>query len=250
MSFGAISRLHRAPRAAIVVATLGACAALTAPASASAAISSVLGGQTVSGAPIPCAAQAEGVRVCHGDYSSSGGADTRLKSFDGTPLALYVTLPPTPASGADGPYPLVIQSHGWDEPPSGPSDTQYYGPTADAWARDGYAVLQLTARGFGDSCGLAASRLADPAGCQDGYIRLDDDRYEVRDAQYATGLLVDEGIADPHRIGATGESYGGGLSLALATLKDRVMNADGTLSPWRSPGGTPLSIAAAAPVIP
>ncbi|MGH2858701.1 MAG: CocE/NonD family hydrolase, partial [Solirubrobacteraceae bacterium] len=233
----------------ITIALLGACAALPAPASAT-AVSSVLGGQTVSGAPIPCVAQTDGVRVCHGDYSSSGGPDTRLKSFDGTPLALYVTLPPAPASGADGPYPLVIQSHGWDEPPTGPADSQYYGPTADAWARDGYAVLQLTARGFGDSCGAAASRLADPSGCQDGYIRLDDDRYEIRDAQYATGLLVDEGIADPNRIGATGESYGGGVSLALATLRDRVMNADGTLSPWRSPGGTPLSIAAAAPVIP
>ena len=55
---------------------------------------------------------------------------------------------------------------------------------------------------------------------------------------------------DPARIGATGESYGGGVSLELATLKDRVMNADGTLSPWQSPAGTPLHISAAAPVIP
>ena len=36
-------------------------------------------------------------------------------------------------------------------------------------------------------------------------------------------------------------------SLQLATLKDRVMNRDGSLSPWTSPGGTPLRIAAAAP---
>jgi hypothetical protein len=111
-------------------------------------------------------------------------------------------------------------------------------------------VLQLVARGFGDSCGTAASRLADPSGCASGYLRLDDERYEARDAQYAVGLLVDEGVVDPARIGATGESYGGGLSLELASLKDRVMNADGTLSPWTSPDGTPLSIAAAAPVIP
>ncbi|HET6864364.1 MAG TPA: hypothetical protein VFH80_00495, partial [Solirubrobacteraceae bacterium] len=96
----------------------------------------------------------------------------------------------------------------------------------------------------------APSRLADPTGCQNGYIRLDDERYEARDAQYATGLLVDEGVADPNRIGATGESYGGGVSLELATLKDRVMNADGTLAAWTSPAGTPLHIAAAAPVIP
>ena len=220
------------------------------PASAPAAVSSVLAGQTVSGQAISCAAQSDGTRVCQGDFSTSGGADTRLKSFDGTPLALYVILPPAPASGTDGNYPLVVQSHGWGSQASGPGNTEYYGPTGDQWASDGYAVLELTARGFGDSCGSAASRLADPTGCAGGYIRLDDDRYEVRDVQNAVGLLVDEGLVDPRAVGLTGESYGGGVSLALATLRDRVMNADGTLSPWRSPHGTPLSITAAAPVIP
>jgi len=214
-------------------------------------IISVFAGQTVSGAAIPCTTQTDGTRVCYGTYDNgTGDTDLRLKSFDGTPLALYLTLPAAPASGADGPYPLIIQSHGWGEPPTGPNDTQYYGPTADAWAKQGYAVLQLAARGFGDSCGDAPSRAADPTGCADGYIRLDDERYEAHDAQYATGLLVDEGVADPNHIGATGESYGGGVSLELATLKDRVMNTDGTLSPWTSPAGTPLHIAAAAPVIP
>jgi dienelactone hydrolase len=199
---------------------------------------------------IPCTAQSDRTRVCHGTFSSSGGSDLRLQSFDGQPLALYLTLPPAPASGADGPYPLIIQSHGWGVPPTGPTDSQYFGPTADAWAQAGYAVLQLAARGFGDSCGSVPSRAADPTGCQSGYIRLDDERYEAHDAQFATGLLVDEGVADPNRIGATGESYGGGVSLELATLKDRVMNPDGTLSAWTSPGGTPLHVAAAAPVIP
>jgi dienelactone hydrolase len=219
---------------------------LLGPAGASAAITSVFAGQTVSGAAIPCTAQSDGTEVCHGTFSSSGGSDLRLKSFDGQPLAVWVTLP----AATGNPYPLIIQSHGWGVPPNGPTDTQYYGPTADSWAQAGYAVLQITARGFGDSCGSAASRLADPAGCQNGYIRLDDERYEARDAQYATGLLVDEGVADANRIGATGESYGGGVSLELATLKDRVMNADGSLAPWTSPGGTPLHLAAAAPVIP
>jgi hypothetical protein len=48
----------------------------------------------------------------------------------------------------------------------------------------------------------------------------------------------------------TGDSYGGGQSMMLAALRDRVMLPDGSLAPWRSPAGTPLSIAAAAPVIP
>jgi dienelactone hydrolase len=223
------------------------------PSSASAAITSVLGGQTLSGTAISCTTQSDGVRVCSGDYSSSGGPDTRLKSFDGTPLALYVILPPAPSSGADGHYPLVVQSHGWGSQASGPGNTEYDGPTGDQWAKQGYAVLQLTARGFGDSCGSAASRLADPAAasaCSNGYIRLDDDRYEVRDIQYAIGLLADEGVVDPSRIGVTGESYGGGVSLQLATLKNRIMNSNGSLSPWVSPKGTPLSVTAAAPVIP
>ena len=224
-----------------------AAAACPFPAGASASpVLSIFAGRTVSGAAIPCVAQPDGTRVCHGTYSSSGGSDLRLASFDAQPLAVYVTLPPAP----DGPYPLIIQSHGWGVLPSGPGDTQYYGPTADAWAQQGYAVLQIVARGFGDSCGTPQSRAADPVGCQNGYIRLDDERYEAHDAQFAAGLLVEEGAADANRIGATGESYGGGVSLELATLKDRVMNPDGTLSPWMSPAGVPLHIAAAAPVIP
>jgi dienelactone hydrolase len=237
---------------AIAFSALIVAVALPGSAGASASpINSIFAGQTVSGTAIPCTAQSDGTRVCHGTYNNGpAGTDIRLKSFDGQPLALYVTLPPAPSSGADGPYPLIIQSHGWGEAPTGPTDSQYFGPTADAWAQQGYAVLQLTARGFGDSCGSTQSRAADPAGCQSGYIRLDDERYEAHDAQYAAGLLVDEGVANPAAIGATGESYGGGVSLELATLKDRVMNPDGTLSPWTSPAGTPLHIAAAAPVIP
>ena len=64
------------------------------------------------------------------------------------------------------------------------------------------------------------------------------------------GILADEGVVDPQRIGATGGSYGGGLSMALAALRDRVMNPDGSLSPWTSPGGKSMRIAAAAPEIP
>jgi hypothetical protein len=118
------------------------------------------------------------------------------------------------------------------------------------WADRGYAVLAFSARGFGDSCGSATSRAADPAGCAKGWVHLDDVRYEARDVQYLAGLLADEGIVDPQRIGATGISYGGGVSLELAALRDRIVATDGTLAPWTSPAGAPMRIAAAVPDIP
>jgi hypothetical protein len=236
-------------RLSIATVTLACAAGLAAPAAAAGAVTQVLAGQTISGNPIPCIAQSDGVRVCHGSDNGGGTSDLRLKSFDGVPLEIYVILPPAPTSGTDGNYPLVAQSHGWGGSAGGPNDTQYYGPTADTLAQQGYAVLQLTARGFGDSCGKATSPTA-LGPCPNGYIRLDDERYEARDVQYATGLLVDEGLVNPGAVGVTGESYGGGVSLELATLENRVMNSDGSLSPWTSPAGTPLHIAAAAPVIP
>jgi hypothetical protein len=237
-------------RRCLLVLVAAFVAALVAAPAQAAPRTSVFAGQTMSGNPIPCTTQSDGVRVCHGTDNGGGSADLRLKAFDGSPLEVWVILPPAPRSGSDGHLPFVVQSHGWSVPPTGPDDTQFYGPTADAWAKRGYAVMQLAARGWGDSCGTPASRAAAPAACLNGYIRLDDERFEVRDIQYETGLLVDDGVVDPNRIGATGESYGGGVSLELATLKNRIMNADGSLSPWRTPTGRALHLAAAAPVIP
>ena len=116
-------------------------------------------------------------------------------------------------------------------------DETAYTDNAFAWARDGYAVLTFTARGLWGSCGTPDARLANPGACADGYIHLADVRYEVRDIQELIGRLVDEGIADRRRIGVTGDSYGGGQSLMLAALRDRVMLPDGSLVPWRSPAG-------------
>ena len=48
-------------------------------------------------------------------------------------------------------------------------------------------------------------------------------------------------------IGVTGVSYGGGQSMELAFLNDRIRRPDGTLAPWRSPNGKALRIAAAYP---
>jgi hypothetical protein len=181
---------------------------------------------------------ARGVHQCHGI----------VETWDGVPLDTTVTLP---SAGARR-LPLVVEIHGF-----GNSKHEYLDPASTAytdnaygWARDGYAVLTYTARGLWGSCGTPESRAARPAACADGYIRLADHRYEVRDTQQLVGRLVDAGIADPRRIGVTGDSYGGGQSFALAALRDRVMLPDGRLVPWRSPLGVPLRIAVAAPVIP
>ena len=181
---------------------------------------------------------AEGVHQCSG----------LVRTWDGIPLDTTLTLPEAGSRN----LPLVVEVHGF-----GNSKYEYLNPqetaytdNAFAWARDGYAVLTYTARGLWGSCGTPESRSANPAECADGYIHLADVRYEVRDSQELIGRLVDEGVADRRRIGVTGDSYGGGQTLMLAALRDRVMLPDGTLTPWRSPNGRRLRIAAAAPVIP
>ena len=71
--------------------------------------------------------------------------------------------------------------------------------------------------------------------------------YEVRDAQYALGQLADDGVIDPQKIAATGGSYGGGMSIALGALRNRIQLPDGSLVPWTSPLGKPMQIAATVP---
>ena len=170
------------------------------------------------------------------------------ESWDGVPLDTTVLLPPGRAKD----LPLVALVHGF-----GNSKYEYLDPASEAytgnaftWARRGYAVLTHTARGLWGSCGTPESRLASPQACADGYIHLADVRFEVRDTQELIGELVDQGIADVDRIGATGDSYGGGQSLMMAALRDRIMLPGGSYAPWRSPDGTPIQLAAAAPVIP
>jgi predicted acyl esterase len=176
---------------------------------------------------LTCGDQGDGIQLCQG----------KVRTFDGVPLDANLALP----AGSDPP--LVVLSHGYGGAKLGYADLQ-------PWAERGYAVLAFSARGFGESCGSAASRLADPVGCAEGWVRLDDVRYEARDIQELAGLLADAGVVDGEKVGVTGGSYGGGVSLDLAVLRDRVMREDGTLAPWTSPAGRPMRIAGAVPWIP
>ncbi len=203
-----------------------------ASATQAAVVSAVFGGR------VPCV-ERDGVQFCEGGFGH------RVESFDGVPLDANVTLPP---ASMDGPFPLIIELHGW-------SLGKTAGPLV-AWAQDGYAALSASARGFHGSCGSAASRttdptLTDPDACTTrGWTHLADTRYEGRDSQLLAGLLVDDGLVIPDRIGATGASYGGGRTMILAALRNRVMLPDGTLMPWRSPGGRDLAIAAGIALVP
>jgi predicted acyl esterase len=202
------------------------------PSALAAQVAAVFGGR------IPCVLTG-GVQFCQ------GGLGTRIESFDGVPLDVDVTLPPPDQTG---PFPVIFDLHGWG---LSKTDTPFV-----ARAQAGYVVVSYTARGFGQSCGAPASRAPDPTltdrdvCVKRGWIRLADARYEAHDTQHLAGLLADEGLVIPDRVGVTGASYGGGQSMTLGALHDRVMMPDGTLVQWTSPGGLPMSIAAAAPLIP
>jgi fermentation-respiration switch protein FrsA (DUF1100 family) len=192
-----------------------------------------------------------GVRFCAGSVAN------RVPSFDGVPLDVDVTVPPT----GDGPFPTIVMMHGWGgdktdfetigpngEKSGGTTSTQQYHWNNVYFAQHGYAVVNYTARGFGDSCGSVTSRAA--PGCLQGWVHLADQRYEARDTQFLLGQLVDGGITQPGAIGVTGISYGGGQSIELSFLRNRIrkLPSEGSgLVPWTSPNGTPLSITAAYP---
>lgn len=204
---------------------------------------------------VSCKAQAGGVTFC-GSVKTNGKstpARTLARSWDGTAVDVNLALP---KGGVKKPgLPLVMIFHGYGG--SKIALTKQGGGIANpydslkAWTDRGYAAFSMSDRGFGESCGTKASRNSVPkAACAKGYNHLLDTRYEVRDAQYLAGLLVDEGIVAPRKIAAIGGSYGGGMSMALAALRDRTMLPNGKLTAWKSAKGTKLRLAAAAPAVP
>jgi pimeloyl-ACP methyl ester carboxylesterase len=224
---------------AVIAAVAFVIAAMLAPAGAAAAPPAPFGHA--------CQPRPSGVLFC----PTRALAD-RVPSFDGTPIDVDVTLPGDAQAGE--PLPTIVMLHGYggnkgafeSEAPEGSGSTTYH--YNNTWfAQRGYAVVNPTARGFGRSCG-AGSEFS--AGClppQKGYVHLADQRWEARDVQHLLGLLVDEQVSDRRALGVTGISYGGGQSIELAYLRDRIRLQDGSFTPWRSPEGRRLAIDAAYP---
>lgn len=216
---------------------------LVAVPTADAAITEVFDGK------IPCTVQSprdnEGQTWCQGHDGDSNSYLATVNSFDGTPIDVNVGFPDD--DFGEGPYPLAMYFHGFGGGKEG------FNGDLQRFLDQGIAVLSMTERGFKHSCGNTPSITnleTNGENCDKGFIHLMDTRYEVRDAQYFAGLLADEDVILPKKIGAVGASYGGGKSMALGALKNRIMKPDGTYAPWVSPEGKDMEIAAAAPIVP
>ncbi|MFJ4685904.1 alpha/beta fold hydrolase [Streptomyces sp. NPDC088789] len=109
-------------------------------------------------------------------------------------------------AGGDGARPAVLLGHGFGGSKDDLRDQ------AEDLARDGYAVLTWSARGFGESTGR---------------IGLNDPDAEVADVSRLLDWLADrpqvelDGKGDP-RVGVAGGSYGGAIALLAAGHDDRV----------------------------
>lgn len=113
---------------------------------------------------------------------------------DGTTITSYLTRP----NQGSGALPLVVMPHGGPET----RDAVDFDPLAQAFAAQGWLVLQPNFRGSG-GYGKAFAE----AGHREWALRMQDD---VTDA---TLDLVARGVADPKRIAIYGASYGGYAAL-------------------------------------
>jgi dipeptidyl aminopeptidase/acylaminoacyl peptidase len=124
------------------------------------------------------------------------------QSRDGLTIHGYLTLP-NGKSREDGPFPVIVNPHG------GPwfRDVWRYNPEVQFLASRGFAVFQMNFRGstgYGKKFWTSSFK-------QWGLAMQDDVSDGVK-------WLVDQGIADPKRVGIYGGSYGGYCTLAGVTF--------------------------------
>src|SRR5690242_16524494 len=138
-----------------LVAALAAVAALIVPATASAAPPNPFGHA--------CTPQ-NGTLFC-----PAATLDDRVPTWDGVPIDVDVTLPET----GDGPFPTIVMVHGLGgsktsfeaSDDNGNGQTFHYNNVF--YAHRGYAVMNITERGYGNTCGKPESRTS--PGCDKGW---------------------------------------------------------------------------------
>jgi dipeptidyl aminopeptidase/acylaminoacyl peptidase len=121
---------------------------------------------------------------------------------DGLEIDGYLLAP-----AGDGPHPLILQVHG------GPvwSYAEWFPRPSFAWlVSRGYAILMPNPRG---STGRGRAFLEEVIGDMGGADALDDIA--------GVDALVEQGVADPDRVGVTGGSYGGFMSCWLPIVDQR-----------------------------
>jgi ABC-2 type transport system ATP-binding protein len=166
------------------------------------------------GVPVAPAATAQGA-------TSPGTREQALRIAvrDGPGRTQPQSLDATLYLPARTPAPAVLLAHGFGQTKDSVADE------ARSLAARGYVVLAWSATGFGAST---------------GQIALDDPNHEVADASQLVDWLATrpevrlDGPGDP-RVGVTGGSYGGALSLLLAAYDHRV-DATVPLITWNDLG--------------
>ena len=155
---------------------------------------------------VVAAAAAGGVAAASGPGPVTA-RDVRISVTDGPHDDQHVVLDATffTPSGT-GRVPAILLAHGFG------ATKDEVRPEAESLARDGFAVLTWSARGFGAST---------------GQIALDSPDYEVKDVEGLVGWLAGQARVrldhpgDP-RVGIAGDSYGGGIALLAAAYDHRI----------------------------
>lgn len=125
----------------------------------------------------------------------AGKQVAQIRARDGLPLVAFLSRPP---GAGTQPLPLVLLPHGG---PHGRDDADF-DPWTEFLASRGYAVLQVNFRG---SSGYGRDFKA--AGLRRWGLEMQDDLSDA--VQWA----VEQGVADPARVGIVGASYGGYAAL-------------------------------------
>jgi dipeptidyl aminopeptidase/acylaminoacyl peptidase len=130
------------------------------------------------------------------------------RSFDGTMISAYVWMPFNLAP--DGSNPVIVLPHGG---PTGQT-VDNFNTVAAALASRGFICVSPNVRGStGYGIAFQKANLKDLGGG------------DLQDEIYATKFLVATGYADPKKIGITGESYGGYVTLLAIGKEPEIWSA-------------------------